>query len=190
MKTTRATRAVKPAKKASTTAPRSARAETSAKGGPKVGSPAPSFSLPADSGEEVTLAGQKGKWVILYFYPRDNTPGCTIEGSDFRDLSPSFRRLRTRILGISTDTLESHGRFRDKMKFPFELGSDEDHAVASLFGAWRQKNMYGRKNDGNRAQYFSHRRQGRPAPGMAQGPRGGPRGGGPRRGPRALIPAC
>ena len=81
----------------------------------------------------------------MYFYPRDNTPGCTLEGSDFRDLAPAFRRARTRILGISTDTLESHGRFKDKMKFPFELGSDEDHAVAALFGVWKEKNMYGRK---------------------------------------------
>jgi peroxiredoxin Q/BCP len=81
----------------------------------------------------------------VYFYPRDNTPGCTLEGSDFRDLAPGFRRARTRILGISTDTLESHRKFREKMKFPFELGSDEDHAVASLFGAWKQKNMYGRR---------------------------------------------
>jgi peroxiredoxin Q/BCP len=110
----------------------------------KLGARVPTFSIPTTDGV-FRMGASKDENLVVYFYPRDNTPGCTIEGSDFRDLSPSFRRLRTRILGISTDTLESHGRFRDKMKFPFELGSDEDHAVASLFGAWRQKNMYGRK---------------------------------------------
>ncbi len=110
----------------------------------KLGAKVPKFSIPATLG--VFHAGaSKDENLVVYFYPRDNTPGCTLEGSDFRDLAPAFRRARTRILGISTDTLESHGKFRDKMKFPFELGSDEDHAVASLFGVWKQKNMYGRK---------------------------------------------
>jgi thioredoxin-dependent peroxiredoxin len=105
---------------------------------------APKFTIPTTDG--VFRLGDQGREnLVVYFYPRDNTPGCTIEGSDFRDLAAAFRRARTRILGISTDTLESHARFRDKLKFPFELGSDEDHAVASLFGAWKQKNMYGRK---------------------------------------------
>lgn len=105
---------------------------------------APKFSIPTTGGE-FRLGDQGDMNLVVYFYPRDNTPGCTLEGSDFRDLAPAFRSARTRVLGISTDTLESHRRFKDKMKFPFELGSDEDHAVASLFGAWRQKNMYGRK---------------------------------------------
>jgi peroxiredoxin Q/BCP len=105
---------------------------------------APKFTIPTTGG--VFRLGDQGREnLVVYFYPRDNTPGCTIEGSDFRDLAAAFRRARTRILGISTDTLESHARFRNKLKFPFELGSDEDHAVASLFGAWKQKNMYGRK---------------------------------------------
>jgi peroxiredoxin Q/BCP len=110
----------------------------------KLGAKVPRFSIPTTDGV-FRMGASKDENLVVYFYPRDNTPGCTLEGNDFRDLAPSFRRLRTRILGISTDTLESHGMFRDKMKFPFELGSDEDHAVASLFGAWRQKNMYGRK---------------------------------------------
>ena len=105
---------------------------------------APRFSIPTTGGE-FRLGDQGDMNLVVYFYPRDNTPGCTLEGGDFRDLAPAFRRARTRVLGISTDTLESHRKFKDKMKFPFELGSDEDHAVASLFGAWRQKNMYGRK---------------------------------------------
>jgi len=105
---------------------------------------APKFSIPTTDGE-FRLGDQGDMNLVVYFYPRDNTPGCTLEGSDFRDLAPAFRRARTRILGISTDTIESHRRFRDKMKFPFELGSDVDHAVASLFGAWKLKNMYGRR---------------------------------------------
>jgi peroxiredoxin Q/BCP len=105
---------------------------------------APKFSIPTTDGG-FRLGDQGDMNLVVYFYPRDNTSGCTLEGSDFRDLAPAFRRARTRILGISTDTLESHRRFKDKMKFPFELGSDEDHSVASLFGAWKLKNMYGRK---------------------------------------------
>jgi peroxiredoxin Q/BCP len=105
---------------------------------------APKFSI-ATTGGEFRLGDQGRENLVVYFYPRDNTPGCTLEGSDFRDLAGAFRRARTCILGISTDTLESHRKFRDKLKFPFELGSDEQHAVASLFGVWKQKNMYGRK---------------------------------------------
>jgi thioredoxin-dependent peroxiredoxin len=110
----------------------------------KPGAKAPKFSVPTTGGT-FRLGGQGDENLVVYFYPRDNTPGCTLEGADFRDLAPAFRRARTRILGISTDSLDSHRRFREKMKFPFELGSDEDHAVASLFGVWKQKNMYGRK---------------------------------------------
>ena len=110
----------------------------------KPGDKAPKFRI-ATTGGEFRLGAQGDENLVVYFYPRDNTPGCTLEGSDFRDLATAFRRARTRILGISTDTLESHDRFKHKMKFPFELGSDEDHAVASLFGVWKEKNMYGRK---------------------------------------------
>jgi peroxiredoxin Q/BCP len=109
-----------------------------------VGDRLPEFTLPTTAGEFRSRARRDGG-LVLYFYPRDNTPGCTLEGSAFRDLAPAFHRARTTIIGISTDSLDSHRRFRDKMKFPFELGSDEDHAVASLFGVWKQKNMYGRK---------------------------------------------
>ena len=112
--------------------------------GLSVGDKLPDFTLPTTAGEFRSRAKRDGP-LVIYFYPRDNTPGCTLEGADFRDLAPAFRRARTTVLGVSTDTLESHRRFRDKMKFPFELGSDLDHAVASLFGAWKQKNMYGRK---------------------------------------------
>jgi thioredoxin-dependent peroxiredoxin len=108
------------------------------------GAKAPQFKVPTTGGK-FRLGDQGRENLVVYFYPRDNTPGCTLEGSDFRDLAPEFRGARTRILGISTDTLESHRKFKEKMRFPFELGSDEDHAVASRFGVWRQKNMYGRK---------------------------------------------
>jgi len=102
------------------------------------------FAIPTTGGD-FRLSDRRSGNVLVYFYPRDNTPGCTLEGGDFRDLAAAFRRASTIILGISTDTLESHAKFKEKMKFPFELGSDEDHAVASLFGVWKQKNMYGRK---------------------------------------------
>jgi thioredoxin-dependent peroxiredoxin len=121
---------------------------------------APAFSIPTTGGE-FRLGDQGAGNLVVYFYPRDNTPGCTLEGGDFRDLAPAFRRARTRILGISTDSLESHRRFRDKMKFPFELGSDEDHAVASRFGVWKQKNLYGRKMMGIERSTFLIDAQGR-----------------------------
>jgi peroxiredoxin Q/BCP len=115
--------------------------------GAKEGAPAPKFSI-RTTGGEFSLGDQGRENLVVYFYPRDNTPGCTLEGADFRDLAPAFRRARTRVIGISTDTLESHLRFKEKMKFPFELGSDEDHAIASRFGVWKQKNMYGRRTMG------------------------------------------
>ncbi|MCI0437266.1 MAG: peroxiredoxin [Gemmatimonadetes bacterium] len=113
----------------------------------KPGSRVPRFTIPTTDGE-FRMGSDAEQNLVLYFYPRDDTPGCTAEGSDFGGLAPAFRRLNTRILGISTDTLESHRRFRDKMKFPFELGADTDHSVADLFGVWKQKNLYGRKSMG------------------------------------------
>jgi peroxiredoxin Q/BCP len=108
---------------------------------------APKFALPTTGGD-FRLGDQGGDSLVVYFYPRDNTPGCTLEGADFRDLSPAFRRARTRILGVSTDTLDSHRKFKEKMGFPFELGADVDHAVASRFGVWKLKNLYGKKSMG------------------------------------------
>jgi peroxiredoxin Q/BCP len=109
-----------------------------------VGEKVPEFTI-ATTGGDFRLGAPKKENLVVYFYPRDNTPGCTLEGSDFRDLAPAFRRAGTAVLGISTDTIESHHRFRDKMKFPFELGSDRDRAVARLFGVWKQKLLYGKK---------------------------------------------
>jgi peroxiredoxin Q/BCP len=86
-----------------------------------------------------------GSKLVIYFYPRDNTPGCTREGEAFRDLHGQFRRSGTLVLGVSPDSLASHEKFRDKMKFPFALAADEDRRLAGLFGVWKEKNMYGRK---------------------------------------------
>ena len=112
-----------------------------------VGRKVQDFVIPTTGGN-FRLSDPRGGNVVIYFYPRDNTPGCTLEGSDFRDLAPAFRRARTMTLGISTDTLESHHKFQEKMRFPFPLGSDEDHAIAARFAVWKQKNMYGRKTMG------------------------------------------
>jgi peroxiredoxin Q/BCP len=126
----------------------------------KAAAQAPKFSIPT-TGSGFRLGDQGRENLVVYFYPRDNTPGCTLEGSDFRDLAAGFRRAGTRILGISTDTLESHVRFKDKLKLPFELGSDPDHAIASAFGVWKQKNMYGRKMMGIERSTFLIDAQGR-----------------------------
>lgn len=146
MKTTRATSAVKPAKKASITASRSARAEKSDKPrlGPKVGSPAPSFSLPADSGGEVSLADHKGKWVVLYFYPRDNTPGCTRQAIAFEGATNALKQRGAVVLGVSRDSIASHCGFKEKQKLRFPLLSDPDSKVHKLYGAYGDKMMYGK----------------------------------------------
>jgi peroxiredoxin Q/BCP len=104
----------------------------------------PSFTVPTTAGAFRPKDALGGK-LVIYFYPRDNTPGCTREGESFRDLHARFRRAGATILGVSPDSLASHEKFKAKMKFPFELASDEDHALATLFGVWVEKNMYGRK---------------------------------------------
>jgi peroxiredoxin Q/BCP len=105
----------------------------------------PDFKLPSTSGETWSLKGARGQAVVLYFYPRDDTPGCTLEGQQFAQLSPRFKKAGVTILGISRDTLPSHDKFKTKMCFPFELLSDEDERVCKLFDVIRAKNMYGRK---------------------------------------------
>ena len=103
------------------------------------------FALPATGGGEFRLSAVKSRRVILYFYPKDNTPGCTTEGSQFRDLHPRFVSAGASVYGISRDSLKSHQNFKDKMGFPFELLSDEDEKVCSQFGVMKMKNMYGKK---------------------------------------------
>lgn len=111
-----------------------------------VGSTAPAFSLPAFPEGTIKLSEFKGKKnVVLYFYPRDNTPGCTTEACDFRDRLEQLQKGDTVVLGISTDTVKSHQKFTEKFSLNFPLLSDEDHAVAEKYGVWVEKSNYGRK---------------------------------------------
>ena len=103
------------------------------------------FTLPTTSGQTFDLASQRGKHVVIYFYPKDSTPGCTTEGRDFSALFPEFTAAGAVILGISRDSLKSHENFKTKQAFPFELGSDADEAVCNLFGVIKQKMMYGKQ---------------------------------------------
>ena len=112
------------------------------------GKKAPDFTLPADDGTKVKLSSLRGQPVVLYFYPRDNTPGCTREACAFRDRKRDLTKLGAKVLGVSTDTVESHGKFRDKFKLNFPLLADVEHKVAEKYGAWREKNMYGKKSMG------------------------------------------
>jgi len=114
----------------------------------EVGENAPAFTLTADDGSKVKLADLKGSPVVLYFYPRDNTPGCTREACAFRDRKAELQKLGAKVIGISTDDIASHVKFRDKFSLNFPLLSDPDHKVAEKYGAWREKNMYGKKTMG------------------------------------------
>jgi thioredoxin-dependent peroxiredoxin len=106
---------------------------------------APAFQLPATGGNKVKLADLKGKRVVLFFYPKDATPGCTQEGQDFRDLYPKFKRRNTEIFGISRDSIASHEKFKEKQGFPFELLSDADEVACRAYDVIHEKNMYGKK---------------------------------------------
>ena len=101
-------------------------------------------SLPSTGGS-FKVSDQRGKLLVLYFYPKDNTPGCTTEGADFRDHYREFRKAGAEVVGVSRDSLKSHESFKAKMKFPFELASDADEALCQAFGVIKMKNMYGRK---------------------------------------------
>ena len=110
-----------------------------------LGKPVADFSLPSTGNTTFKLSGARGSKLVLYFYPKDNTPGCTQQGSDFRDFHAAFRKAGTQIYGISRDSIRSHESFKAKMRFPFELLSDPDEAVCGAFGVMKLKNMYGRK---------------------------------------------
>jgi len=112
------------------------------------GKKAPAFTLPADDGSKVRLADLAGKAVVLYFYPKDDTPGCTREACAFRDAREDLQAEGVSVLGVSPDGVASHGKFRDKYQLNFPLLADEDHKVAEKYGAWREKNMYGKKSMG------------------------------------------
>ena len=107
--------------------------------------PVPDFELPSTGGKVFRLSAMNGAPWVLYFYPKDDTPGCTTEGQQFRDLYAEFSHLRCGIFGLSRDTIKSHESFKGKMSFPFDLLSDTDEKVCTLFGVMKMKNMYGKQ---------------------------------------------
>ncbi|MEO6095257.1 MAG: thioredoxin-dependent thiol peroxidase [Fibrobacteria bacterium] len=113
--------------------------------GPKIGSKAPAIKLQDDSGKSISLSDFKGKPVILYFYPKDSTPGCTTESCDFRDNLNRFVKSGAVVLGLSADTVESHRKFKEKQGLNFPLLSDPDHKALEAYGVWQEKSLYGRK---------------------------------------------
>jgi len=141
----------KSAKKSATKISKKSPRKPAAPRGPVgVGAKAPDFTLPDAAGRPVSLSGFAGKPVVLYFYPKDDTPGCTQEACDFRDRLPRFRKLRCAVLGVSPDSARSHAKFAAKHALPFTLladepGADGVPAVCAAFGVWQEKSMYGRK---------------------------------------------
>lgn len=106
---------------------------------------APDFSLPDQDGKKHKLSDYAGQWVLLYFYPKDDTPGCTKEACSMRDNLPKFAKIKAKIFGISVDSVASHKKFAEKYKLPFTLLADEDKNVVEKYGVWQEKSMYGRK---------------------------------------------
>jgi len=111
----------------------------------EVGDKAPNFNLPTDGGGNISLKDLKGETVILYFYPKDDTPGCTKEACGFRDALPNFSKAKAKVIGVSKDPVKKHDKFKDKYDLTFPLASDEDGAICEAYGAWVEKSMYGRK---------------------------------------------
>jgi thioredoxin-dependent peroxiredoxin len=111
----------------------------------KVGDVAPDFELPADNGQTVKLSDLRGKRVVVYFYPKDNTSGCTTQACGFRDRYPDIQERNAVVLGISPDGIASHQKFKTKYDLPFLLLADEDHRVAEAYGVWQEKTNYGKK---------------------------------------------
>ena len=109
------------------------------------GKKAPAFSMPTDGGGKVALKDLKGKKVVLYFYPKDDTPGCTKEACGFRDNLPDFSKIDAEIIGVSKDPVAKHDKFKAKYELPFTLASDEDGKVCEAYGTWVEKSMYGKK---------------------------------------------
>ncbi len=111
----------------------------------EIGDDAPDFTAATDGGGAVSLNDLRGKKVVLYFYPKDNTPGCAAEACGFRDAAAEFAARDAVVLGVSPDSVRSHNRFKAKFNLPFRLLSDPDHSLAEAYGVWREKSMYGRK---------------------------------------------
>ena len=125
------------------------------------GDKAPDFELPADGGGTLKLSGFKGKPVVLYFYPKDDTSGCTAEAKDFTRLAPQFRKAGAEVIGVSPDSAASHDKFRKKYDLAVRLAADADKTVASAYGVWVEKSMYGRKYMGVERSTFLIDGQGR-----------------------------
>ncbi len=111
----------------------------------KIGDIVPDFTLPSDDGQEITLSKYKGKTIVIYFYPKDDTPGCTIEAKDFSCLVEEFYKTNTIVIGISTDPVKKHQKFKEKHQLKHILLSDEDGRICEIFGCWIEKSMYGKK---------------------------------------------
>jgi peroxiredoxin Q/BCP len=111
----------------------------------KIGDKAPDFTLPTDGNGTIALKAQRGKTVVVYFYPKDDTTGCTKEACGFRDAMPDFSKIAATIIGISRDSMRSHDKFKQKYALPFILASDESGEVCEKYGVWVEKSMYGRK---------------------------------------------
>jgi peroxiredoxin Q/BCP len=139
-------------KKSATPGKKSARPEARGSSAPRttleIGSRAPDFTLPSSDGRDVSLAALRGKHVVVYFYPKDDTPGCTREAQGFRDAKRELAKRGAIVVGVSKDSIESHCRFRDKYELDFPLLSDRDGTTIAAYGAWGEKNMYGKKSMG------------------------------------------
>ncbi|HEX7119289.1 MAG TPA: thioredoxin-dependent thiol peroxidase [Longimicrobiales bacterium] len=120
----------------------------------KEGDTAPDFTLPTDDGSEVTLSALRGRKVVLYFYPKDDTPGCTRQACDLRDRWAEFERTGALVFGVSPDPVRSHVKFRDKYELPFRLLADTEHQVAEAYGVWKEKSFMGKKYMGNERTTF------------------------------------
>ena len=144
--------AKKPTAKQAAPKPAAAKLAKSAQGAgpawPREGSNAPDFTAVAHDGSQVKLSALKGRPAVLYFYPKDDTPGCTVEACGFRDTHAQFGRHKAVVLGVSPDSPRSHVKFREKFKLPFTLLADADHSLAERYGAWREKSMYGKTSMG------------------------------------------
>lgn len=121
---------------------------------PSVGSPAPAFSLSDQDGKTHTLKDCTGKWVVLYFYPKDDTPGCTVEACEFRDSIAEYKKAGVVVLGVSKDDEESHGKFAEKFRLPFPLLADTGKEAVNAYGVWVMKMMYGKQSMGIRRTTF------------------------------------
>ena len=143
-----------------------------------IGTQAPAFSLPATDGREISLDSLKGRKAVLYFYPKDDTSGCTLEAQDFQALKQEFAAADTEIIGVSPDSLKSHDKFRAKYGLDFTLASDEAKAMLQAYGVWVEKSMYGRKYMGVERTTVLIDRERHDRQGLEQGEGAGPCGGG------------